>query len=211
MRTSPTHGRYWAWPLIGHARLKMIRSCVYIGLMVMCGDWCRVSWMLDDLRLQKHFIGSYLVEADLVVIELLIWIEIPHFEILKGLIGLLWLRRGGKLHVVVEKFEILRLNLHLVGLVYFLGFVVLRGVYFEVDQVPIIVRCLLITNPRHWGFLCLIKKKSWPWLRLRRWGKLQSLRRRDDVLLMSLETNIVNCLLHPRYFLSMMAGSRIYS
>ena len=45
--------------------------------------------MLDDLRLQKNLIGSYLVEADLVVIELLIWIEIPHFEILKGLIGLL--------------------------------------------------------------------------------------------------------------------------
>jgi hypothetical protein len=36
--------------------------------------------MLDDLRLQKHLIGSYLVEADLVIIELLlIWIEIPHF------------------------------------------------------------------------------------------------------------------------------------
>jgi hypothetical protein len=45
--------------------------------------------MLDYLRLQIHFIGSYLVEADLVFIELLIWIEIPHFEIVKGLIGLL--------------------------------------------------------------------------------------------------------------------------
>jgi hypothetical protein len=45
--------------------------------------------MLDDLRLQKHLTGSYLVEADLVFIELLIWIEIPHFEIFKGLIGLL--------------------------------------------------------------------------------------------------------------------------
>ena len=45
--------------------------------------------MLDDLRLQKYLIASYLVEDDLVVIELIIWIEIPHFEILKGLIGLL--------------------------------------------------------------------------------------------------------------------------
>jgi len=53
------------------------------------GDRCRVSRMLDDLRLQKHLIGSYLVEADLVVIVLLIWVENPHFKILKGLIGLL--------------------------------------------------------------------------------------------------------------------------
>jgi hypothetical protein len=45
--------------------------------------------MLDYLRLKIHLIGSYLVEAGLVVIELLIWIEIPHFEIFKGLIGLL--------------------------------------------------------------------------------------------------------------------------
>ena len=178
---------------------------------MMCGDWSRVSWMLDDLWLQKHLIGSYLVEADLVIIELLlIWIEIPHFEILNGLIGLLWLRIGGELHVVVEKFEILRLNLHLVGLVHFLGFAILRGVYFEVYQITIIVGCLLIANPRHWGLLCLIKKKCWLWLRLRRWGKLQSLRWREYFLLMSLETNVVNCLLHPRYFLSMMAGSRIY-
>lgn len=177
---------------------------------MMRGDWCRVSWMLDYLRLQIHLIGSYLVEADLVVIELLIWIEIPHFEIFKGLIGLLWLRRGGELHIVIEKFEILRLNLHLVGLVHFLGFVILWGVYFEVDQVTIIVGCLLIANPWHWRLLCLIKKKSWLWLRLRRWGKLQSLGRCDYFLLMSLETNVVNCLLHPRYFLSMVATSRIY-
>jgi hypothetical protein len=123
---------------------------------------------------------------------------------------LLWLRRGGELHVVVEKFEILRLNLHLVGLVHFLGFVILWGVYFEVYQVTIIVGCLLIANPWHWRFLCLIKKKSWLWLRLRRWGKLQNLGRCDYFLLMSLETNVVDCLLHPRYFLSMVAASRIY-
>lgn len=45
--------------------------------------------MLDYLRLQKYLIGSYLVEAEQVVAELLIGIEIPHFEILEGLIGLL--------------------------------------------------------------------------------------------------------------------------
>ena len=174
------------------------------------GDRCRVSRMLDDLWLQKYLICSYLVEADLVVIVLLIWVENPHLKILKGLIGLLWLRRGGELHIVVEELEILGLNLHLVGLVHFLGFVILRGVYFEVDQVTIKVGCLLIANPRHWGLLCLIKKKRWLWLRLRGWGKFQSLRRRDDVLLMSLETYVVNCLLHPRYFLSMMVRSRIY-
>jgi hypothetical protein len=53
------------------------------------GDRCRVSRMLDDLRLQKYLIGSYLVEADLVFVVLLIWVENPHFKILKGLIGLL--------------------------------------------------------------------------------------------------------------------------
>ena len=38
--------------------------------------------MLDDLRLQKHLVSSYLIEADLVVVQLLllllIWIEVPH-------------------------------------------------------------------------------------------------------------------------------------
>ena len=57
--------------------------------MMVRGDRCRVSRMLDDLRLQKYLIGSYLVEADLVVKVLLIWVENPHFKILKGLIGLL--------------------------------------------------------------------------------------------------------------------------
>ena len=210
MRPCPTHGRHWAWPVIGNPRLKVIWCTVDVGLMMVRGDWCRVSRMLDDLRLQKYLIGSYLVEADLVVIELFIWVENPHLNILNGLIGLLWLRRGGELHVVIEELEILRLNLHLVGLVHFLGFVILRGVYFEVDQVTIKVVCLLIAYPRHWGLLCLIKKKRWLWLRLRGWGKFQSLRPRDDVLLMSLEANVVYCLLHPRYFLSMRVRSRIY-
>ena len=57
--------------------------------MMVRGDRCRVSRMLDDLRLQKYLIGSYLVEADLVVIELFIWVENPHLKILNGLIGLL--------------------------------------------------------------------------------------------------------------------------
>lgn len=57
--------------------------------MMVRGDRCRVSRMLDDLRLQKYLIGSYLVEADLVFVVLLIWVENPHFKILKGLIGLL--------------------------------------------------------------------------------------------------------------------------
>jgi hypothetical protein len=45
--------------------------------------------MLDDLRLQIHLVGSYLIEADLVIIQLLIWIERPRLEIINGLIGLL--------------------------------------------------------------------------------------------------------------------------